>query len=69
MVIKINGVPFREYVHPGHKKNACRIPTSILRETLKLKDEEKKSFKEIGEIMRVSRGAVYYRYGRAKETL
>jgi len=69
MPIKINGVPLREYVHPGHKRGACRIPASVLRETLKLRDEEGKSFKEIGEMMGVTRGSACYRYRRAKEIL
>jgi len=67
MTIKINGKPFREYIRPGAQKDVCTIPIEILREVMRLKDEEDKNFIEIARIMGCSRGASYYRYHRAKK--
>jgi len=67
MPIKVNGKPFREYIRPGAQKDVCIIPKEILREVVRLKDEENKNFIEIAEIMGCSRGAAYYRYRCAKK--
>ena len=69
MVIKINGVPLKEYINRSNSGKTCNIPMDVLKEALELRDERNKSFSEIGAEMGISRGSARYRYGRAKELL
>jgi len=64
MVIRVNGIPFREFV--GHTRGGRPVPVHRLMETLRLR-ERGMSFAEIGEIMGVSRNAAKYRCRRARE--